>query len=426
LRIVFATWGSFGDLHPFLAIAIALKARGHSVSIATCSIYQEKIEREGLSFCLLRPDLPLLSDTKTAARVMDSKLGTQVVLRELMLPALQTTYTDLLYACEGADLLINHSIVFAGPLLAEATGISFLSAILQPIVLASAYDPPVPPQAPWLTQLRWLGPSINRQLLNLGKKLSRHWFEPVDALRKELALPPRSESPIFEGQFSPLGTLALFSSALAAPKPDWPVNTTLTGFPFYDALSGGASLKLSPELSAFLDAGAPPIVFTLGTSAVMTAGDFFDVSVAAAIQLKQRAVLLYGRGQSPPKNLPESIFATDYAPHSLLLTRGALTVHQGGVGTTGQALRAGKPQLIVPFAHDQPDHAARITRLGVGSSLSRERYQVPRVVRVLGILLSNAKIQNRAAAIGLAVRNENGIKTACDAIEKALDRLIRR
>ena len=141
---------------------------------------------------------------------------------------------------------------------------------------------------------------------------------------------------------SPELVLATFSSVMAAPQPDWPPQTVQTGFPFYEGESGNAGLD--PALSAFLDAGDPPLVFTLGSSAVMDAGGFYAESAEAARHLGRRALLLVGRDpRNRPAKLPAGVVAFEYAPYSQVFPRAAAIIHQGGIGTTAQALRAGRP-----------------------------------------------------------------------------------
>src|SRR5262249_28459461 len=157
---------------------------------------------------------------------------------------------------------------------------------------------------------------------------------------------------------SPELTLAMFSPVLGGVQPDWPPNSQLTGFPFYDGLSAA----LNPKLAAFLDGGQPPIVFTLGSAAVMAAGEFYTESLRAAQRLGNRAILVTRRdpGNVPAGPLPDGVAVFEYAPFSALFPRAAAIVHQGGIGTTGQALRAGRPMLVVPFGFDQPDNADRV------------------------------------------------------------------
>ena len=170
MRIILTTFGSLGDLHPYLAIAHALKDRGHQPVIATSLFYKDKVEKAGIEFHAVRPDFP---DAKTAAalmdRVMDHKKGSEVVIRELVMPHLRDSYDDLLEAVRGADLLVSHVITYTARLVAEKTGIPWASTILAPFCFLSAYDPPVLPPAAWLAKLRFLGPWFHRPLLGFLK-----------------------------------------------------------------------------------------------------------------------------------------------------------------------------------------------------------------------------------------------------------------
>lgn len=419
-RIVLATFGSFGDLHPYIALGLGLKARGHTPVLATSEFYRAKVEGEGLGFHPVRPELPPESEARElVAKIMDPKGGQEFLLRKFLMPRIREQCEDLLAAARGADLLLSHPITYGAPLAAEKLGLLWVATALQPLIFISAYDPPVPPEHPWLIRLAALGPKVMGALLRMGKDRFRPWAEPVERLRAELGLPPAGH-PMFEGQFSPYLNLALFSRVLGEPQPDWPAHTRITGFPFYDRLEPGKGL--SPELAAFLKAGPPPVVFTLGSSAVAVARDFYLESAEACRRLGRRGVLLVGREgwNRLPDPLPEGVFACDYAPHSELFLRSAAIVHQGGVGTTGQALRSGRPMLVVPFAHDQPDNAYRVTRLGVGRSLSRARYTAGRAAEELRRLLEDPAYARRAEEAGRRVRAEDGVSTACDAIEGLL------
>ncbi|MDQ2856149.1 MAG: glycosyltransferase, partial [Acidobacteriota bacterium] len=212
--------------------------------------------------------------------------------------------------------------------------------------------------------------------------------------------------------------LALFSRLFAQPQPDWPRQTRQTGFAFYD---GRNELEMPSELSKFLDDGPPPIVFTLGSSAVWVARDFYRESIAAARALKRRAVLLIGDERNRPgEPLPPEIIAVNYAPFEALLPRSCAMVHHGGVGTTSQGLRAGVPTLIVPFAFDQPDNAVHAERMGTSRTLPRRKYQAERVAQELGKLLEGSEYARKARAVGEQLRAENGAAVACDLIESVM------
>ena len=280
-------------------------------------------------------------------RIMDSRKGTEFVVRELLMPVLRESYEDLLAATDGADLLVSHVLTYAARLVAEKRPIPWVSIFLQPLGFFSAYDPPVLPQVPNLSKLRFLGPAFHRPLFWLAKRSCRSWADPWHRLRAEIQLPPTSDNPLFEGLYSPSLILAMFSQLFAGKQPDWPEQTVLSGFPFSDR---GDTAGMSPELVRFLDAGPPPIVFTLGSSAVVDAGPFFEHSAAAAKLLDRRSVLIVGHdsGNLPAIPAPgEDAIACDYVPFAELFPRAAAIVHAGGIGTTGLAMRSGRPMLLV-------------------------------------------------------------------------------
>lgn len=415
-RIVLATFGSYGDLNPFLALGLELKRRGHEPVVATAEGYRRDVERRGLGFAPVRPDLDR-GDLALFERALDQVKGPEVIIREIMMPHVRESYEDLELAAAGADLLLSHSLTYAAPVLAEKKNMIWLSVVLQPLMFLSAEDPPVMAPAPWLAALRPLGPAFNRALFMLLKLAASRWGEPVRAMRKDLGL-PRGADPLFDGQYSPYGTLALFSPSFGPPQYDWPENTLACGFPFLDSDIGGKGLE--PELEAFLDAGTPPVVFTLGSAAVMIAGDFFRNAAAAVKGHGVRAILLAGPAAKDLTDLPNGVEAFGSAPYHDLFPRCAAVVHSGGIGTTAQALRAGVPQMIVPFAHDQYDNAARIVRMGVGEALHGRNPTGRELAATLSRLLDDDDIKDQAARVGTAIRAENGVELACDAIEAAL------
>jgi rhamnosyltransferase subunit B len=424
-RIVFTTWGSFGDLHPFMGLALEMQARGHRAAIATMPSYREKVQDAGIDFFPMRPDFVAVDSEKgkeIILRIMDLRDGPRYVMQELLAPFTRDTFTDTVAALNadgGADLMVSHAVPLAAPLVAAKSGIKWLSAVLSPISLSSVYDPPTPPELPWLRQLLLLHPALAKAFLVLLARFTEPWIREVREFRAELGLPPGAH-PMFEGQHSPEGVLALFSKVLARLQPDYPANTVMTGFAFYDRDKSAAPPR---EVMQYLEAGEPPIVFTLGSAAVRVGEDFYRTSIEVARQLKRRALLLVSDSSSLSDSaLPAGIAAFDYAPHSLVMPRARVVVHQAGIGTTGQALRSGRPMLIVPHGQDQPDNARRCEELGVGLVLPEKRYHVANAVAKLRELLADPDYELNARRVAAQVRSEHGIATACDAIEAALNR----
>ena len=419
MRIVLSNIGTYGDTNPLIAIALELKRRGHVPVMALPAVYEPKIRPLGLEFHAVRPDIDP-TNTILVEMIYDVKHGTERGLRDFLFPALSETYADLLDAAtkpERADLLLLGELNYAGPLVAEMTGIPWASYVLAPLSFFSAFDPPVLPGYPRLARADKAVPGLGRVVKRVARFVSRKWPEPIYELRRELGL-PKGANPLFDAKHSPFLVLALFSRLLGAEQKDWPEHTQITGFCYYDADAGNQALP--SNLEAFLAAGPPPVVFTLGSAAVLAAGKFYEFSARAAIRLGIRAVLLIG---TDPRNrlkssLPESICVAEYAPYSALFNRASLVVHQGGVGTTAQCMRAGKPMLIMPFSHDQPDNGRRMLRLKVARVIQRGNYTPMRVARRLKAMLAEPLLAKRAESVAKRLRSEDGVHTACDALEE--------
>jgi rhamnosyltransferase subunit B len=419
LRIVLSNIGTFGDINPLIAIALELKRRGHVPVMAVPALFGPKIIPLGLEFHAVRPDIDP-ENTLMAEMVYDVRKGTERGLREFLFPALRQTYDDLLDAVtrpERADLMLLGELNYAGPVVADITGIPWASYVLAPLSFFSAFDPPVLPMYPRLARADKAVPGMGRAIKRLARLVSRKWPEPIYDLRSHLAL-PKGENPLFDAKHSPYLVLALFSRALGQEQKDWPQNTLIAGFCFYDSDAGNA--KLPESLEKFLASGPPPVVFTLGSAAVLAAGKFYEYSARAAIKLGIRAVLLIG---GDPRNrlrqeLPDSICVAEYAPYSGLFPRSAMVVHQGGVGTTAQCLRAGKPMLIMPYSHDQPDNARRMRRIKVARVIQRGNYTPLRVARKLKSMLAEPLFARHAEEVASRLAQEDGVRSACDALEE--------
>jgi UDP:flavonoid glycosyltransferase YjiC (YdhE family) len=420
MRIVFSTYGTFGDVNPLIALALELKRRGHRPVLAVPSMFREKIEPLGIGFAAVRPDQDP-TDTRLIAMIYDIKHGTETGLREFLFPSLRDSYNDLRAAVEadgGADLLVTGELAYAGPIVAEKTATPWVSYVLAPFSFFSAYDPPVLPPYPMLARAQEVLPLLGHVVARFARVVTRRWPEPVYALRRELGL-PSGKDPIFDAKHSERMVLALYSPAMGAAQPDWPRSARITGFVFHDG--SGNQAGLPPELADFLDSGPPPLVFTLGSAAVMHAGDFYDQSAQAAQMLGHRAVLLVGADDRnlPQRRLPETICVARYAPYSKVFPRASVVVHQGGIGTTAQALRAGRPMLVMPYSHDQPDNARRVYRLGVAEVLDRNAYRAKSAAQLIDKLSGDNRYLIRAQEIAAQIAAENGVVAATDALESA-------
>ena len=225
-----ATIGSYGDLHPYIALALEMRKRYIEPIIATSEIYRQRIESLNIEFYPIRPALPEPETPeylKMMDNVIDPNRGAEYLYKNMLVPAVRDMYDDLSSAIEDADLLVTHPIVIAGPLLAQTSGIPWVSTVLAPASLWSAFDPWVPPNMPWLHDMLKASPLAARLYLKFVKTLSSSWLGEVYKFRAELGL-PRGEHPLFGGQFAPDLNLALFSNLMSTPQADWPANCSMT------------------------------------------------------------------------------------------------------------------------------------------------------------------------------------------------------
>lgn len=381
--------------------------------VATTPGYRQKVEAAGVEFCPVGPDIRI-GDPDILRRAMHPRDGARYIFCELVLPYLRECYEETAAIARDADLIVTHPVTVGAYLYARKSGIPWASVALAPVSLLSVHDMCVFPGFPAREWLARRGPAAQRFMLKLFEAMFEPYWKPYRKFERELGL-PRSRNPILFGH-SPQLALGLFSPVLAAPQPDWPPNAHAVGFPFFEQDGGNP-----PELDRFLDAGEPPIVFTLGSAAVGAAGDFFQLSVKIAQRLGKRAVFLVGDDpQNRPADLPPGMIAVAYAPHSAVFPRSCVNVHQGGIGTTGEAMRAGKPMLVVPYSHDQPDHGYRLKKLGIARSIPRAKYNVTTAAREIAALLEDPAYAQCAAEVGARVRSETGAKTACDLLEDSL------
>jgi len=412
-RFLFSTLGSLGDVHPYIAVARALISRGHEAVIATAEDYRGLIEGAGVKFAPVRPAMTELGDYQTLVKkTFDVLRGPEYLIRRVVMPHLRSAYEDLLTASNRADVLVSHPLAMTLPLVAEQRGLPLAATVLSPMSFMSPYDSPVFGFAPWLKKLSIFGPRPYRCMFKIVRPIVSRWEKPLQKFRRELGLPPLQNPHMFEGQFSTLLNLALFDSQLARPQPDWPGNTHICGSPVFDGPP--ADNDAIEDLEQFLACGDAPIIFALGSSAVWIAGDFWDRAIEATQKLGRRAVLL--TGPNVPKSLPDTIRAYSYLPYSKVFPHAAAIVHQAGIGTLAQAMRAGRPQLIVPVAFDQPDNAHRAQGLGLARSIPFRKVTAQRLAVEISILLGSQKYGDAARRMAAELSQTDGAARAAEAL----------
>ena len=386
-HILLLPFGSAGDVFPFIWLGRQLMARGHRVTMITACLFEEHARKAGLNF------IPLGEKDEFEAMIRDPRIwklghGTKVVF-DFAAKSVEP-YLAAIESCGKVDLMLAPVTAFAGRLAREKHGTPLITVHLQPAVFLSVHETPL--LHPAMRLLRAMPVWFKRALFSLPNPVDLFALPKVRHICEANGVrPPRSLWR--EWWDSPDGVLALFPEWFAKPQPDWPANLLQWTFPLEDLAT---ELALKPELQAFLATGEPPVVFTPG-SANVQASRFFAVAAEVVQRIGCRAVFVTRDPGQVPQSLPASILTVDYAPFSTLLKHASAFVHHGGIGTMSQAFAAGVPQLIMHMAHDQPDNADRVERLGAGIGLSVRQFTPDRVTKTLQRLLSEASFRSGAA-----------------------------
>lgn len=424
-QIVIATYGSYGDLHPFLALARALQAAGFDPILATVAEYRDRAGAAGVRFHAVRPSMADLTggapDAEARLAAGFATGGARFLVDTMIAPWLAESVADLDAVLDGAALVVASSFSVAARIAAERRGLPVVTVLLSPMLHCSAQEPVYSQEAPWLPRFRALfGARATRAVLALGKARLLREHRAISRFRVAIGLPPLKHDAVIGEPLAADMIACLYSPVLGALPSDAADQAFLAGYTFYDGVE-----PMPAALEAFLDVGPPPILFSLGSFAAYMGGRFYPESARAARTIGRRAVLLVAPGEeaavAQAVDADAMVHVAGYVPHSRVIPRAAAIVHHGGIGTVGQALRAGRPQLVVPFWGDQFDNAERLVRLGVARRLDHRRYTARLAEIGLAALLDPDKpYLDNAGVISPTVTLEDGATAAVRRIAELL------
>lgn len=422
-KIVLVAAGSLGDLHPFVALAHALKARGLAPVLATNDYYREYLATEGVAFAPVRPDFEemlrrLGQDMHGVAREMTR--DDDYLFHKMIFPAMREACESLHGVCADAALVVGHaSVGFAARIAADRLGLPFVGVALSPLLFHSIHAPPAGTRIPYaLTPGGPFARGWNSAVRKFFEIAIPVWAAPYHRLRREFGLRRLRGGDAFSFSDGAAAMIGLYSPLLAPKQPDHPDNLSVVGFAFHDRHKDDGAAVIE-SLQAFLAAGTPPIVFTLGSFFARDQIAHYRAGVEAARRLGRRALLLVNQDDLDEALTlaANDVFVAAYVPHSRVFPHAAVIAHHGGIGTTGQALRAGRPQLVTPLMGDQTDNGARLARLGVARALKKAEPNADLLTRELGALLNEESYARRAWEIAPLVASEDGARVAAEIIE---------
>lgn len=431
MRVLMATIGTAGDVHPFIAVGLALRARGHEVVLVASPYFKDRVNAAGLGFW------PVGSAEAYRAMVTDPDLvtpgkSTAFVYRALMLGPFREQYAGVVEAAKvtRAEVLVTHHIALGALAAGESLGLRTYTAVLAPMFWLSRQERLRLPmrvvgRLPLRTQLivrRGLAP-VSRWLYDRG----------VTALRREVGLGPMAGGLVMaarggedlNGRGPERGTwratpLGLWSERFRPARRDDPSDGRICGFAVWDRPAPTPELRERyAEIAAWMEDGPAPVLVTLGSSVSHHGEDLYIAAAEACARLGRRALMLTGP-EGEKRRWPEGVRAVDYLPYSIGMPRAACVVHHAGIGTTAGGLRAGKAAVIVPFVNDEFDNADRVVQLGAAVVVARRRAGAARLVRAIGHVLGDRSMLERCDALGLGLREEDGAAAATRAIEDGM------
>ena len=410
MRFSILALGSRGDVQPFVALGHGLQAAGHRVRIASFESFAPLVTQHGLNFYPVKGDAEAL----TASLFDENILQTRNPLK--LAQAIRATYAALIAdyleaftdsAFADSDVIVNQlpAGLFGGEI-AEKYGIPYLQAAVIPMVPTRFHALP-------LLTTQHFGAVLNRASYTLADFLVRRvmFADAVKQMRQKLGL---SKTPPHRA--SPVPIIHGFSPRVVPPPPDWGshVHTTSWWIAPYQDWTPPA------DLVEFIGAGDAPIFIGFGSMSVKDRDAFTRMLIDAVKAAGVRAVLSRGWAHLGG-DLPDTIYALDYAPFEWLFPQMAAVIHHGGSGTTGTALRSGVPSMVIPFIADQPYWGMRTAALGVGvPSIMVKSLTADKLAAAIKTLISDPVLARRAAALGEALRAEDGIGMAVEAIERCI------
>jgi sterol 3beta-glucosyltransferase len=418
MRITICTFGTRGDVQPYLALAVGLQRAGHRVTLAASHDFATWIQSYGVDTYPMRFSAQEFIRTSPVQVVSKGRnvVGALQTTRYVLDTLLAAGLDDCWQATKGAEFVILGITACGGVDIASQRGLPMAFVALQPLF------PPTRAFPNFLSPFRFsLGGRFNYLTYTLfmravwpivGRSFNR-WRT------TRFGLPPWCSMRDMFNARRDFGTPWLFGySPQVLPKPpDWEDCDHVTGYWFLDA---PPDWQPSAALLHFLESGPPPVYVGFGSMSDKDPEHQTRLALCALELTGQRGVLLTGWGGIARLPTSARVFYVDDVPHSWLFPRMAAVVHHGGAGTTAAGLRAGVPSLITPFAAgDQYAWADRVVKLGVGPRMTDNKgLTAEKLAQAIHTAVTDSALRARTAAMGERIRAENGVARAVEVIER--------
>lgn len=410
-KILITTFGTRGDIQPFIALGKGLRAAGYTVAICTSEGFRPFVEEYGLDYLFMDNELLRLSQA-----VLDETGGIRGTLSiaSRMMSAIRKSMEDEWEAARTfqPDLIVYHPKCFGSLHVAEKLKIPAILSLPLPFFTPTRAFP-----MPFMSNIQ-LGGWFNRFSYDLMTTLpSAMYASTINNYRRNtLGLAPAGRLPSLHRHSDgrPVPVLYPYSTHLLPVPEDFPPYAHVTGYWFLDR---PADWQPAPELVQFLEQGTRPIYIGFGSMGARKGRKRASIVLEALEKSGQRAVLVSGWGGLKAADLPESVFMAESVPHDWLFTRVAAVVHHGGAGTTAAGLRAGKPSIICPFIADQPFWGKLVNQQGIGPKpIPQSSLTSDTLAAAITTAVQDETMQRRAAEIGENIRSEDGVGRATEIV----------
>ncbi|TFW35816.1 glycosyltransferase [Massilia horti] len=414
MKIGMLTWGSHGDIRPFLALADGLQAAGHDVHLViTCieaDAYINVGSRQGVKITVLRPlnfspeQAELVGQTAYSIRNPMTQMAT--LLRMAFAPAEDAMFEAAQRLCAESELLIGHYFMYPLQIAAEHAGLPYVSVLLTHAAIPSAYHHPL--------SVPMLGKPGNRLLWWLSRVLLNRTIKQYpDRLRRQLGMRPMRDI-VSEVWLSRHLTLVAVSPQICERQADWPASIQVCGF--LDRPNCELEGAIPESLSAFLAAGEAPIYMTFGSwmpKDVQGQTVALRLLTEAANRANCRAIIQCHAWEACGFTSSDRILYIAAAPHQQIFPHCFAVLHHGGAGTTQSATLAGKPSIVVANISEQEHWGRELFRIGTaGKPTKRRNVTASALARQIRHVRDTPRMTDQARKIADAMRKENGVAEA--------------